>query len=366
MTHSRLFCGLALAVFSLLVSGRANALGTADHRDVTSDACTEAGLSWSFCERASIAAYNVDALEFSAPEAHSMSAVGQGLCEAADATADRLGELGSDFDAELEAMAADGSSYHAAALADTLGRAMHTIQDNCAHQGQADPEHAWASRSDLCLSTDLSPDVQDGALGCAEQQSDLVMTAVASTVAARGVERLLDGACPDTYIDDRTGQNPCGSFQTPRMREACTFLRTASSWDGRDVRWEVARVAPILAAAFIDAATGAGTSAESVCARGDIGSAFPAPPTDLSTIPDCGAIDLICIGSADAAGDTDQLLDQVFGSETSRGDADAMAGCSAAGAGAGGCDGLAAVLIALALLGVRQRSSVSGAPRRAR
>jgi uncharacterized protein (TIGR03382 family) len=339
----------------VLWGGSARALGAGDHREVTIERCSAVDLPFNFCKRVSIAAYNVDYEEWDDPAAHSMRGPGQTLCEAADATNSRLWSLGAELHDELDALVARRDWDDAQDLADTLGRALHTLHDNCAHQGQSDPQHAWASRSDLCTDTEISPDASAEALECATRQTDVVMAIMASVIDANGVEGWLgEGSCPEAYGEGgAASQDPCGASVLPGPFSACSFLETAERWDGVDARWDVEATIGLFDASFRDGVVGAGFSSARACGLGAIDAPDLRPPTDVSNPAHCWQVQTLCLGSADAAWESSDVVDEVFGADAVAGPGlDSAAGCSAAGRGPG-----SAFLPALLVLAVVLRRS---------
>ncbi|HEV7554807.1 MAG TPA: hypothetical protein VGO00_05080, partial [Kofleriaceae bacterium] len=159
-----------LVLASLVATpGSALALEQSDHQAISEDACTAAGLPEDFCERVGTEAYNVDHYEWSHPEAHAQIGVGAlgTACTAANAALDRVRVLGADIQTSLFTLYGSPSNDLATHIATQLGRALHTIQDDCAHKGMPNDQHAWASLLDTCTGSKTSPDLAPEALSCA-------------------------------------------------------------------------------------------------------------------------------------------------------------------------------------------------------
>src|SRR5262249_47822173 len=155
----------------------AHALKAAAHAEITRTQCGRTGLPPTFCARLATEVQNVDATEWTKLEAHAQIDRGQTACEAAGAAATRLVTLGSAVRAALAGSAVDASVFAGDAIAQNLGRALHTIQDNCAHHGQPNPQHAWHTLRSRCAFTGEDPDSQQEALTCAWAETDQIMAA---------------------------------------------------------------------------------------------------------------------------------------------------------------------------------------------
>jgi hypothetical protein len=118
-------------------------------------------------------------------------------------------------------------------LAADLGGLLHTIQDNCAHAGQPNPQHAYYTLSDDCLGTSVSPDVQSSAITCATTETAKVFTAFMSSLKASGLAISRLGA-------------DLGSTSVPPRGQVCEYLLEADNWDGYDHRWNNNIVIPAL------------------------------------------------------------------------------------------------------------------------
>ena len=129
------------------------ALDQSVHQEISQNACIAANLPKDFCERVATEAYNVDHYEWSRPEAHAQiadSGASGTACTAANATLERERLLGIDIRASLVTLSRGQSKDLATHIATQLGRSLHTIQDDCAHHGMTNKQHAWASLTDSC------------------------------------------------------------------------------------------------------------------------------------------------------------------------------------------------------------------------
>jgi hypothetical protein len=271
-------------VFTLTAS-RAQALEQSKHRDISENACKAAGLSANFCGRVGDAAYNVDWAEWDTLAAHAQPEAGQSLCDAAGAAAARLSSLGGEISAALELPA---SAERANTLADAMGRALHTLQDNCAHEGVSNVQHAWYSLSDSCDGTKLSPDVQPQATQCANLETELVMDEFANALYYAGVTN-----------SELTQADEVSTHWPPRGG-VCEFLKGADDWDGVDVRWDDSLVTPALRESFLSGIYGTATTPD-FCAVSGLEIPNPKPTANTSGGADwCVKLNLYCIGKGDA------------------------------------------------------------------
>ena len=275
-----------------LFSSSAQALDQSKHRALSRDACAKVGLPWDFCERVGTEAYNVDHFEWFDMAAHAQVDVEQGQtkCEAANLAAARVRSIGASLGDAIAAVAADDDDVDGTKTATLLGRALHTIQDNCAHRGVSNPHHAWLSLSDSCEGTKSSPDARPEALECATRETAEIVAAFASA---------LDDADVDfDVLDDGVSE---GKGKWPLRGDICEFLQSGNSWDGVDDHWNSAVAVSALRDQFAAALAGTAVS-EDVCAGN---------PNALSATPDasidtsmgqefCLKIDLFCIGKDDA------------------------------------------------------------------
>jgi hypothetical protein len=275
---------LPLVTLGLLASP-AWALKPSKHRDLAEAACAAQHLPTAFCDRIGQTVFEVDYREWTDLAAHAQREPGQDRCAAADAAADRVTALATD--AITSAHARD---YDAAAVA--LGRALHTLQDECAHHGMTNEEHAFLSLEDTCGDdVNASPDTQPAAIECARTRTNDAMAAAALALAD------VSWAGVDTLCRGYDNENTCQLASLPSPFQACDFLALHKNWDGADSRWNADLVGPALVAAFNAGLRG--SSAPSVCATSSID---PVAPHPLVTNRDagCGLTDIVCLGKADA------------------------------------------------------------------
>jgi hypothetical protein len=288
----------APATLAVLVAAAtpAAALAPAKHREILETACIEVGLPNALCRRAGLAAFETDYHEWETLAAHAQREAGQDRCVAADAATARVDALARSLVA-----AADREDWHEAGTA--LGRALHTIQDECAHRGMFNEEHAFYSLHDVCShDEDRSPDVQPEAIACAEARTRDVMWIVADVLLRRDLTGALY-ACRDLVNDDA-----CTMPALVGPVEVCRFLALHDDWDGADSTWNTA----IVGAALVDAfAAGIGGTAQStsVCGvdRRAIDPTAPHPVEVDRDDPGCLLTSAGCLGKLD--GDTDPYDD---------------------------------------------------------
>lgn len=296
---------VVIAALGALVGAAApaHALKPSTHADITQRACAAAGLPPMFCARAATEDYNADAHEWDDLHAHAQIDAGETACDAADLTALRLWRLGDELRRALAATAGAPTEDGVGRAGIALGRALHTIQDNCAHHGMPNPQHAWYSLTDFCEGTRLSPDVQADAAACARTETAAIMTAVAAAIRTTGVSGPLGGyACPlEPHGGDTTQRTICDARFLPAPWDACEFLGSAADWDGTDRQWGNARVVPALRAAFTAGLAGHAAPA-SICGGDEaaLAPAVSAPVVDVSAgTPTCTRANVLCLGSAD-------------------------------------------------------------------
>jgi hypothetical protein len=209
-----------------------------------------------------------------------MPAVAQKSCDAAAAVQARLRRRG----AEIRGLVRKGTltREETNALASSLGRALHTIQDNCAHEGMSNPQHAWYSNRGWCLSSGEDPDEHEAAIQCARDETWAVLQAVVKTARDAGV-RLSD------LRADRV------STWNPSREQVCTFLREWEDFDGRDRRWDNRVTVPAFRKTLISKLS-TGADERDVCAsRPSIATPSPRAPVAVSD-PLCFTTRLYCIG----------------------------------------------------------------------
>lgn len=297
----------------LLASSPAWALKPSKHRELAEAACTAQRLPAAFCERMGQQAFETDYQEWTTPSAHAQRAVGQDRCDAADDAAVRVRALGNDLVADAHA-----GKYEDAAVA--LGRAIHTLQDECAHHGMTNEEHAFYSMEDTCGDdVNVSPDTQPLAIACAQSRTNDAMAAVAAALADVSWSGL-------DLCRDSNDQDTCELASLPSPFQACDFLALHKEWDGADSTWNGDVVGPALVSAFDHGLTG-DVAYVPVCAAQT--SIDPLAPHALVTSRDtgCALTDVACFGKADAPG--------------------AVAAPASGGCAAGGSPGLVLALLAL-------------------
>jgi len=286
-----------VAVVFLAAPSSAFALDQSVHQAISHDGCTAAGLPQDFCERVGTEAYNVDSYEWSPPEAHAQIGTGAigTACTAANAALERERQLGADIRASLAQLAASPSEDLRIHIATQLGRALHTIQDDCAHHGMPNAQHAWWSRLDACSGSQTSPDLQPEAASCARTETTAVFSAFADAMAAAGISA--------PALDDVSE----GWTHWPKRGDVCDFLHEAESWDGTDRRWNNAVAVPWLRDQLTHAIATDDSSLHDACADGELEDTSPAAHVDISTPPPfCLKLKAYCVGAGGKAdGDTE-------------------------------------------------------------
>jgi hypothetical protein len=271
---------------TLLASPRALALQPASHRKLAERACANVGLPDAFCRRMGQQVFETDNQEWKNLAAHAQRELGQDRCSGADAAIARVEQLAREAVAKTRA-----ADYEAGAVA--LGRAIHTLQDECAHHGMTNEEHAYYSLTQTCTELDVSPDTQPEALACAEARTRKAFAAVARALAGTrwdGVERI----CLD--FDDR---DSCQLAALPTPVMACHFLAQHADWDGEDSRWNGELVGPALVAAFAAGLVDE-PATRSLCAGDPTRIDPPAPRTTVTELDaGCRLIDITCLGKVD-------------------------------------------------------------------
>lgn len=288
----------ALVVLSWMsVSSSAFALEQSSHREISRDACAAAGLPTNFCDRVGTEAYNVDAYEWGDLAAHAQVdvALGQTPCAAANLVAQRVYGLGHELHAGLVARARREAGADGEHLATALGRALHTVQDNCTHRGVSNPQHAWYSLSDACSDTRLSPDFDEDALTCARAQTVEVMATFVAALESAGLS--------PNILDDGVD---IGITRFPARTDVCDYLKSGNSWNGVDAHWENGVVVPAVLDQF-EAGMVGGDAPVDVC-QGDP-DALADTTTSVASIDTSGGqilcfkVALYCLGKADGAVD---------------------------------------------------------------
>lgn len=279
---------VAFAAVSL-VPTPALALSQGKHRDLSTSACWKQKLPSEFCAEVGAAAYNVDHYEWSDLSAHAQPEAGETRCQAANKALGRVRALAQ----EVRAISDAGGDYDPA-LAVALGRVLHTLQDNCAHSGMPNEQHAWFSVSDTCTDTKSSPDVQPEAVACAEQETALAFETFAKQVKV-----------PTPPPPQEPGSTSQPAQLWPKRGGVCDFLKSGASWDGVDRRWNNSLVVGALRDQ-LGSSLGSDPSAPAVdvCAgdEGALEPAAPAPVVDTSApVEWCNLLKLYCAGKTDGA-----------------------------------------------------------------
>lgn len=331
-----------ILLFLLATPSSAFALEQSAHQLISHDACIAAHLPQDFCERVGTEAYNVDSYEWSTPAAHSQ--MGEGAfdtaCAAANASLERERSLGTDIRNSLVQLSSSSSEDLRVHIATQLGRALHTIQDDCAHHGMPNDQHAWASRMDACTGSKTSPDLAPEAATCARTETAAIFAAFSQEMRTAGVA----AAALDNL--------PEGWTHWPKRGEVCAFLKDAENWSGTDRRWENAVVVPWLRDQLTTAITESSRSLGDACAAGvHIEVVVPSPHTNVSVKPPwCLKLRTFCIGKADGTMD-DEAPPWDDSPDAIVPPADA-GGCSA---GNGSSSAMLLVLVGLALAARRRR-----------
>jgi hypothetical protein len=262
-------------------------LKTTAHQQISIAECEAAGISRSFCERVGAEAFNVDSQEWNNLEAHAMPTLQQSQCDAAAAVQGRLRRRG----AEIRAILAKHTITYGDgdALASSLGRALHTIQDNCAHEGMTNPQHSWYSNRGWCLSDGEDPDEKQAALDCAARESVAVLKAFADAARAAG------------YHPETLGVSAALGTVDPDRDQVCSFLHEWSQFDGFDRRWDNAVTLPAFRDTFIAAFT-TGAAVADACTglpvaagHSPIAIKNPRPRASVS-YPLCFTTEVYCVG----------------------------------------------------------------------
>ena len=329
------------AVFALLsLPGAAFALAQPDHQIVSARACAGAGLPETFCLSVGRAAYDTDSESWEDPIAHAQTPEGGDACVAADAAAARLAELGTTILAALNEGVADSDqrSAHLADAARDLGRALHTLEDDCAHAGMPNPQHAYLTDSDVCRGTHESPDIQPEAIACAIKVADGALAAFAAAVITAGLD-------PSQLAD----ASPTDWTRYPPLGEVCDFMQSAPAWDGVDRRWNNDIVLPHLASALSRALDGDSAPPATVCPNGPADIARAAAPVfDTSARSSCAITEAFCLGGEVTRTD---VMPPFYNQDGVR----ALLGCSVGRAAPGSLNGTLAALLGWLALRFRRR-----------
>lgn len=260
-------------------------LKTDDHRALTTDYCIRAGFHDAFCARVGAEAFVVDAQEWERPWMHAMPRDGEGQCEAVEEVQQHLARRGSEIRAVLARPTIERADLEA--LAESLGRTLHTLQDNCAHEGMTNPQHAWYSLRAFCLHVDEDPDLAPRALDCAANETKLVFRALKEAFRASGKD-------PASLWEAHDMAAP-----QPGIAHVCEFLGDWQAFDGKDARWDIRVTAPAFRETFVNALRG-DSAARPVC-EGRGGNdpspiAIPSPRPTVTSLsdPTCTPVRLLC------------------------------------------------------------------------
>ncbi len=269
-----------------VIASPAWALKPAKHRELAEAACAAVQLPEAFCRRMGQQVYETDDLEWTDLAAHAQRELGQDRCAAADAAVTRVDALAREAVADV----------HAGRLEDgavALGRAIHTLQDECAHHGMTNQEHAFYSLEDTCGSAPASPDTKPEAIACADTRTQVAFRAVATALA--------DASWSGVYnlCTDGDNRDTCAQAALPSPIMACEFLAEYQQWDGGDSTWNASVVGPALETAFAAALAGQ-PSSPTVCG-GDPHAIDPLAPHATVTDRDAGCTltDIFCLGKVD-------------------------------------------------------------------
>jgi len=252
---------------------------------------------------------------------------GQTACDGADAAIWRGFWFGQQIRQTVGAVAYDDSTEHITTLAQFVGRALHLVQDNCAHSGMPNPQHAWKSLDDVCHGTTESPDLVPEAAVCAREETDAVLDAVFASLSDWGADK-----SALSNIEDH------GNALTSYL-DACNYLGSASLWDGVDRRCDNTIVRPLMRSQIVSSIASDDAQYVHVCDTTTDGLlvGYDAD-VDVSNGPNkCALISIVCLGKAD--GDVPPQPDTVP-------QAPDHAGCDVGG------DGSSLVVFVLAALAV--------------
>ena len=283
----------------LCAASSATAFTGTVHNAMTRTACKNAGLPSDFCRRAGMEAENTDAHEWKDMRAHAQMSGSVPMCDAANGIVGRLRDLGDEYRENLAALSSTTSytkqEEYAGVAAAAVGRSLHTLQDNFAHQGVTNQEHGWYSLGDFCEGTKTSPDFRPGAEDEARVMTEDFFAELAVSLQDASLRKLLDSnACP--WDQDSNESDPCSQVVLPAPWELCNFLAESKTWDGVDRRWDSNIVSSALVDAFFTGAT------LDLCSEANLELA-PADPVDVSGgIPTCTAAHLVCFGKVDDPG----------------------------------------------------------------
>ncbi|HWE29380.1 MAG TPA: MYXO-CTERM sorting domain-containing protein [Polyangia bacterium] len=347
---------VALVLGALASASTAHALNQSKHHDITVASCTHAGLPSAFCERVGVEVYNVDAHEFNDLSAHSQIPEGSTACDAANASLSRVFWLGGQVRSALIAVGNSPSSTGVDTVAQHLGRALHTVQDNCAHSGMPNPQHAWHSLSDACRGTTESPDVSPAAFVCAANETDAIFSAF--------IDVLHDGGADFATLAAADGDD---DEHWPAYADVCAFLGSAGQWTGEDRRWDMSVVRPALSDRLVRGLYGADSSQFAyVCTGSDDGVVPAYSDADRDTsggAQSCVKIHAFCLDKADGvAADADpppyETASDTSAAPAPATDASVHGGCSMSGGAPSSEAAAPLALLIVALLLLRRRDAI--------
>lgn len=280
-------------VFPVVVAAApAWALEPGKHRSLAEKACADVHLPDAFCRRMGQEVYQTDYREWTNLSAHAQRELGEDRCTAADAALARVDRLAREVVAKTRAGDFDGGAA-------ALGRAIHTLQDECAHRGMTNQEHAYYSLVQTCTDLDSSPDVQPEAIACAQSRTREVFAAVASALEGTSWAWVKDICIDHTGDVDR---DACQMAALPTPSMACDFLAEHDDWDGEDSRWNGDRVGPALVGAFEGGLRGDAPPAP-ICGTDDRAIDPPSPHAFVGDrAAGCALIDITCLGKVDDPG----------------------------------------------------------------
>lgn len=321
------------------------ALSQERHRKISKNFCVDAGLPEKFCERVGIEAYDVDAYEWDDMSAHAQADDGQSLCEGAQAAIVRQRWLGAEMHVALVQQAATPTKKNARMLAQELGRALHTIQDNCTHDGIPNVQHAWSSIHDTCDHTETNPDVQPEAVRCAREETELVFESLLETMESLGVT-----------IDSLRGI-PDADTHYPSVGQLCDYLKDAEKWDGVDRSWNRDVMVPRLRSELTTAIATGNVPSDNICDDAQIDLEPDMHPATADTSHPrafCPKLQILCFGKTDTAAETP--VPWTESEDKSELEAESARGCSAAASSSEHrAPMLGTLLSSMAALIVRQR-----------
>jgi len=295
-------CFLGSVAFTCIVCipTSAEAFTGTVHNSMTRAACTAAGLPSSLCRRIAMEAENTDAHEWKDMRAHAQMSGELPMCDAANEIVVRLRDLGEEYRTSLAALSSTTSwverEEHAGVAAAALGRALHTLQDNFAHQGVTNQQHGWYSLADFCEGTKSSPDFRPGAEEEARAMTEDFFAELALSLNDAALVKLLNSnACPVDQ-DAESSLDPCSQVVLPAPWELCNFLAESKSWDGIDRRWDSDIVSSALVDAFFS-----GTAMD-LCSESTLELPAAAAVNVTEGIPTCTSAHLLCFGKVDDPG----------------------------------------------------------------